>query len=58
MFSIISCIPILDSLGHPVLRQEIAQRYRTMQQEDVLVTTGSQEAVYVVLKAMADAVKE
>ena len=49
---------LLDPFGHPVLRHEIAQRYKTIQENDVMVTAGAQEALFVALKAMSDSVNE
>lgn len=41
-----------ESSGHPLLRAEIARAYRTVDPDEVLVCSGAQEAIFVVLGAM------
>jgi aspartate/methionine/tyrosine aminotransferase len=41
-----------ESAGHPLLRAEIARTYRTVDPDQVLVCSGAQEAIFVVLGAM------
>jgi DNA-binding transcriptional MocR family regulator len=41
-----------ESSGHPLLRQEIASRYRTVDRDEVLVCSGAQEAIFVALGSM------
>jgi aspartate/methionine/tyrosine aminotransferase len=41
-----------ESSGHPLLRAEIARTYQTVDPDQVLVCSGAQEAIFVVLGAM------
>jgi aspartate/methionine/tyrosine aminotransferase len=41
-----------ESAGHPLLRAEIARTYQTVDRDQVLVCSGAQEAIFVVLGAM------
>src|SRR6266508_3131430 len=41
-----------ESVGHPLLRAEIARSYQTVDPDQVLVCSGAQEAIFVSLGAM------
>jgi aspartate/methionine/tyrosine aminotransferase len=41
-----------ESSGHPLLRAEIARTYQTVDPDQVLLCSGAQEAIFVVLGAM------
>jgi aspartate/methionine/tyrosine aminotransferase len=41
-----------ESAGHPLLREEIARQYRTVDPDEVLVCSGAQEAIFVALGTM------
>jgi aspartate/methionine/tyrosine aminotransferase len=41
-----------ESAGHPLLREEIARQYRTVEPDEVLVCSGAQEAIFVALGSM------
>lgn len=41
-----------ETQGHPLLRAEIAAQYRSVGPEEVIVTTGAQEAIYLSMRAL------
>ena len=44
-----------ESLGHPMLRKEIAKIYESIQPEEILVHTGAEEAIFLFMLAVLNA---
>lgn len=41
-----------ESLGHPLLRQEIARLYQNLPAEDVITFSGAEEAIYITMRVL------
>ncbi|AEF93855.1 Aspartate transaminase [Desulfotomaculum nigrificans CO-1-SRB] len=43
-----------ESLGNPLLRQQITNQYKSIKAEEVLVTSGAEEAIFIFMNVMLD----